>query len=138
MNRYKQNKLKFEKYIHKLRYLNAELDECNYVFDICKEEFSNEFTKNIGKLNKKDKKAINKIDGKMKHKKVEKNTNEEVQALCGFAMEAMFHDTDLSEEDILETIIKNKDKMVSDFKRSIQKECGIPDEITHGSEIGEA
>ena len=77
MNRYKQNKLKFEKYIHKLRYLNAELDECNYVFDICKEEFSNEFTKNIGKLNKKDKKAINKIDGKMKHKKVEKNTNEE-------------------------------------------------------------
>tara|TARA_Y100000310_G_scaffold241642_1_gene245679 strand:- start:1123 stop:1446 length:324 start_codon:yes stop_codon:yes gene_type:complete len=68
----------------------------------------------------------------------EKNTNEEVQALCGFAMEAMFHDTDLSEEDMLDTIIKNKDKMVKDFKKSIQKECGIPDEINHGSEIGEA
>ena len=69
MNRYKQNKLKFEKYIHKLRYLQSELNECNYIFDICKKEFSKEFTKSVDKLNKKDMKVINKKDNKMKHKK---------------------------------------------------------------------
>ena len=40
---YKENTLKLKKLLFKLKYLYAELDECNYTFDKCKENFSLEF-----------------------------------------------------------------------------------------------
>ena len=66
---YKENKLRFEKHVHKLRYLRAELDECDHIFDVCKKKFSEEFTKSVDKLNKKDKKSMSKIDDNMGRQK---------------------------------------------------------------------
>jgi len=66
---YKENTLKFKKLLFKLKYLYAELDECNYKFDICKDNFSLEFQKKIDKLKKKEKNVIKKVDKQIKNSK---------------------------------------------------------------------
>ena len=66
---YKENTLKFKKLLFKLKYLYAELDECNYTFDICKSNFSLEFQKKIDKLKKKEKNVIKKVDEQIKNSK---------------------------------------------------------------------
>ena len=66
---YKENTLKFKKLLFKLKYLYAELNECNYTFDICKNDFSLEFQKKIGKLKKKEKNVIKKVDEQIKNSK---------------------------------------------------------------------
>ena len=63
---YKENTLKLKKLLFKLKYLYAELDECNYTFDKCKVNFSLEFQKKIGKLKKKEKNVIKKADKQIK------------------------------------------------------------------------
>ena len=77
---YKENTLKLKKLLFKLKYLYAELDECNYTFDKCKVNFSLEFQKKIGKLKKKEKSVIKKVDeqirnSKLDNKKLDENTN---------------------------------------------------------------
>ena len=68
---YKENTLKFKKLLFKLKYLYAELDECNYTFDICKNNFSLEFKKKIGKFKKKEKNVIKKVDEQIKNSKID-------------------------------------------------------------------
>ena len=68
---YKENTLKFKKLLFKLKYLYAELDECNYTFDMCKNDFSLEFQKKIGKLKKKEKNVIKKVDEQIKNSKLD-------------------------------------------------------------------
>ena len=68
---YKENTLKLKKLLFKLKYLYAELDECNYKFDICKDNFSLEFKKKIGKLKKKEKSVIKKVDEQIKNSKID-------------------------------------------------------------------
>ena len=77
---YKENTLKLKKLLFKLKYLYAELDECNYTFDKCKVNFSLEFQKKIGKLKKKEKNVIKKADkqikkSKLDNKKLDKDTS---------------------------------------------------------------
>ena len=77
---YKENTLKLKKLLFKLKYLYAELDECNYTFDICKNNFSLEFQKKIAKLKKKEKNVIKKVDEQIKknkfdNKKLDKDTS---------------------------------------------------------------
>ena len=55
---YKEKKLRFETLVQKLRYLRAELNEYNHKFDECKKVFSDEFTKSINKLKKKEQKNL--------------------------------------------------------------------------------
>ena len=73
---YKKNKLRFNKLIYKLKYLNAELTECECIFDMCKKEFNIEFEKNINTLSKQDKLIITKMDEQLKHTKTVKDTQE--------------------------------------------------------------
>jgi hypothetical protein len=73
---YKKNKLRFNKLIYKLKYLNAELTECECIFNVCKKEFNVEFEKNIDKLSKQDKLIITKMDEQLKHTKTVKDTQE--------------------------------------------------------------
>ena len=76
---YKENTLKFKKLLFKLKYLYAELDECNYTFDKCKMNFSLEFQKKVGKLKKKEKNVIKKIDEQIKKSKFNnKKLNEDI------------------------------------------------------------
>ena len=76
---YKENTLKFKKLLFKLKYLYAELDECNYKFDICKNNFSLEFHKKIVKLKKKEKNVIKKVDEQIKNSKPDnKNLDEDI------------------------------------------------------------
>ena len=77
---YKENTLKLKTLLFKLKYLYAELDEYNYTFDICKNNFSLEFQKRIRKLKKKEKNVIKKVDEQIKkskpnNKKLDKNIN---------------------------------------------------------------
>ena len=68
---YKENTLKLKKLLFKLKYLYAELDECNYTFDKCKMNFSLEFQKKIDKLKKKEKNVIKKVDKQIKNSKLD-------------------------------------------------------------------
>jgi hypothetical protein len=68
---YKENTLKLKKLLFKLKYLYAELDECNYTFDKCKENFSLEFKKKVSKLKKKEKNVIKKVDEQIKNSKLD-------------------------------------------------------------------
>ena len=74
----------------------------------------------------------------MKAQAGDDDTGEEVQALCAFALECMFGDIDLSDEDFFDSIMKLKDKKVNKFRSSLLKDIGIPGDIIHTSEIGEA
>ena len=75
---------------------------------------------------------------RMKTKAGESDISMEMQALCGFALECMFKDIDLDDEDLFKNIMDLKDKKVYGFKTSMLKDMGIPQEVAESHEIGEA
>ena len=75
---------------------------------------------------------------RMKTKAGEEDIDNEMQALCGFALECMFSDTDLSEEDVFKAIMQLKDKKVRKFKTGLLKDMGVPESVMESTEIGEA
>ena len=75
---------------------------------------------------------------RMKTKAGDENISDEMQALCGFALECMFGDMDLADEDLFKTIMGLKDKKVHKFRATLLKDAGIPESITDSPEIGEA
>ena len=62
----------------------------------------------------------------------------EVQALCGFALECMFGDVDLSDNKMFESIMKLKDKKVDKFRSKLLKDMGVPEDVMYAPEVGEA
>ena len=75
---------------------------------------------------------------RMKTKAGEEDITDEMQALCGFALECMFKDIDLEDEDLFSTIMQLKDKKVHKFRTGMLKEMGVPESIMESTEIGEA
>ena len=75
---------------------------------------------------------------RMKTKAGEDDILDEIQALCGFALECMFKDSDLNDGDLFEAIMSLKDKKVRKFRAGILKDMGMPEEMMNASEIGEA
>ena len=75
---------------------------------------------------------------RMKTRAGGEDTSDEMQALCGFALECMFGDMDLSDEDLFETIMNLIDKKVSKFRSTLLKDMGVPESIMDSPEIGEA
>ena len=75
---------------------------------------------------------------RMKTKSGEDGVSEEMQALCGFALECMFKDTDLSDDKLFDAIMDLKDKKVNKFRATILKAMGVPEEIMMANDIGEA
>ena len=75
---------------------------------------------------------------RMKTKAGDEETSDEMQALCGFALECMFGDMDLTDEDLFKTIMGLKDKKVHKFRTTLLKDVGIPASIMDSQEIGEA
>ena len=74
---------------------------------------------------------------RMKTKAGDNNVSEEMQALCGFALDCMFKDTHI-DDDLFNSIMRLKDKTVDKFKDNMLKKTGIPREIMEAPEIGEA
>ena len=74
----------------------------------------------------------------MKAKAGDEDTSDEMQALCGFALECMFGDVDLTDGDLFETIMALKDKKVGKFRNTLLKDMGFPESIMDSPEIGEA
>tara|TARA_R100000008_G_scaffold37884_1_gene21585 strand:+ start:478 stop:819 length:342 start_codon:yes stop_codon:yes gene_type:complete len=70
--------------------------------------------------------------------KMDDDVSDEVQALCGFALNCMFDDNDLDNEDMFEAIMDLKDKQVGKFRNKIFKDMGISEPSTNNSQIGEA
>ena len=66
------------------------------------------------------------------------DTSDEMQALCGFALECMFGDIDLSEEKLFESIMDLKDKKVDKFRKKLLKDMGVPISVMNAPEVGEA
>ena len=64
--------------------------------------------------------------------------SDEIRALCGFALECMFGEKDLEDEELFESIMTLKDKNVNNFRASALKQMGIPKEMVSANEIGEA
>ena len=75
---------------------------------------------------------------RMKTRANEDNVESEMEALCGFALECMFGGADLENEDMLSTIMQLKDKKVSEFRATLLKDMGVPDNAIMTNEIGEA
>ena len=75
---------------------------------------------------------------RMKTKAGDEDTSSEMQALCGFALECMFGDMDLTDEDLFNTIMSLKDKKVGKFRSTLLKDMGVPESIMDSPEIGEA
>ena len=75
---------------------------------------------------------------RMKTKAGDDEISDEMQALCGFALECMFGDMDLTDEDLFETIMILKDKKVHKFRATLLKDMGVPESIMDSAEIGEA
>ena len=75
---------------------------------------------------------------RMKTKAGDEGTSDEMQALCGFALECMFGDMDLSDGDLFETIMSLKEKKVGKFRATLLKDMGFPEGIMDSPEIGEA
>ena len=75
---------------------------------------------------------------RMKTKAGDEETSDEMRALCGFALECMFGDMDLTDEDLFKTIMGLKDKKVHKFRTTLLKDVGIPASIMDSPEIGEA
>ena len=75
---------------------------------------------------------------RMKTKSGDNDIDSEMKALCGFALECMFGDTDLENEDMFSTIMKLKDKKVNKFRNTLLKDMGVPESIMDSPEIGEA
>ena len=75
---------------------------------------------------------------RMKAMANDEDINEEMQALCGFALECMFGDTDLEDDDMFNNIMQIKDKKVNEFRATLLEDMGAPAEeiVAHG--IGEA
>jgi len=74
---------------------------------------------------------------RMKTKAGDNNVSEEMQALCGFALDCMFKDINI-DDDMFDSIMALKDKTVNKFKTKMLKNTGIPREIMDAPEIGEA
>ena len=74
---------------------------------------------------------------RMKTKSGENDVSEEMQALCGFALDCMFRDIHI-DDDLFDSIMKLKDKTVDKFKTNMLKKAGIPREVMEAPEIGEA
>ena len=75
---------------------------------------------------------------RMKTKAKDEDVDQEMQALCGFALECMFGDTDLTDEDLFGTIMSLKDKKVHKFRADMLKDMGVPVSVMEAPEIGEA
>ena len=75
---------------------------------------------------------------RMKAKAGDEDTSDEMQALCGFALECMFGDMDLTDDDLFKTIMGLKDKKVHKFRTTLLKDVGIPASIMESPEVGEA
>ena len=74
---------------------------------------------------------------RMKTKSGENDVSEEMQALCGFALDCMFKDINI-DDDMFDSIMALKDKTVNKFKANMLKKPGIPVEVMDAPEIGEA
>ena len=74
---------------------------------------------------------------RMKTKTGENDVSEEIKALCGFALDCMFKDTNI-DDDMFDSIMDLKDKTVNKFKTDMLKKTGIPREVMDAPEIGEA
>jgi len=74
---------------------------------------------------------------RMKTKAGDNNVSEEMQALCGFALDCMFKDINI-DDDMFDSIMALKDKTVNKFKANMLKKTGIPVEVMDAPEIGEA
>ena len=75
---------------------------------------------------------------RMKARSGDDDTGDEIRALCGFALECMFGEKDLEDEDLFERIMILKDKNVHNFRANVLKQMGIPKEMVSANEIGEA
>ena len=75
---------------------------------------------------------------RMKTKSGEEDIADEMQALCGFALDCMFGDTDLDDEDLFSAIMQLKDRKVHKFRTGMLKDMGVPESIMESTEIGEA
>ena len=75
---------------------------------------------------------------RMKTKAGDEEVSDEMQALCGFALECMFGDMDLSDDDLFGTIMSLKDKKVHKFRTRLLKDMGVPESVMESTEIGEA
>ena len=75
---------------------------------------------------------------RMKTKAEDEDISDEMQALCGFALECMFKDIDLEDEDLFSTIMQLKDRKVHKFRSKMLKDMGVPESIMESTEIGEA
>ena len=74
---------------------------------------------------------------RMKTKAGEDDVGDEMQALCGFALDCMFKDIPI-DDDMFESIMKLKDKAVYDVRSKLLRASGIPREVMEAPEIGEA
>ena len=75
---------------------------------------------------------------RMKAKSEDDDISDEMQALCGFALDCMFKDKDLNDDNLFSKIMKLKNEKVDIFRASILKQMGIPEELSRANEIGEA
>ena len=75
---------------------------------------------------------------RMKTKAGDENISDEMQALCGFALECMFGDTNLEDDNMFSNIMQLKDKKVHKFRTKLLKDMGVPQDIMEANEIGEA
>ena len=66
------------------------------------------------------------------------DVGDEIQALCSFALECMFGEKDLEDEELFERIMTLKEDSVADFRTNMLKQMGIPKEMVSANEIGEA
>ena len=74
---------------------------------------------------------------RMKTKAGEDDVGDEMQALCGFALDCMFKDI-LIDDDMFDSIMELKDKAVYNVRAKLLKASGIPREIMEAPKIGEA
>ena len=74
---------------------------------------------------------------RMKTKTGEHDVSEEMQALCGFALDCMFKDI-IIDDDLFESIMELKDKAVYDVRSKMLKASGIPEGMLDSPNIGEA
>ena len=70
--------------------------------------------------------------------KSDDDITEEMQALCGFALDCMFKDKELNDEDLFGKIMKLKHEKVNTFRADMLKQMGVPDKASRANEIGEA
>ena len=74
---------------------------------------------------------------RMKTKSGVNDVSDEMQALCGFALDCMFKDIIIDDE-LFDSIMELKDKTVYNVRAKMLKASGIPKEVMEAPEIGEA